>query len=610
MNIIFIFYIPYAPLLLTENTWRKELDENKSIILLIFSSGVLFLGILSITTFYEFELMNENIISQQVHDVDLSSSLFELRVNFMKNIVEMSSFRPEIMNSTIFPENITDQNKGISQNQEREMRKIATDMLEQDSGFEYFFYVLPDGDMYFLEPFEDQLDLVWLNYSFRDWYAGAIGTGSVYLSETYVSAATGNSVIAISIPVYDAESTEKKLNGIWVGTVDLFTVGKSFQDIHFDDEAYVLIVDNRNIIAVDSRRQVESTTIGEFEIDLRNKANLNTIEKTVEKINGVDTLIVFKSIKIGDKDWIVLHLQPQSNAFALADNLLSRFIIVSVIFIGLLGITGKIILLKINNTLKLKKEIEKIDVQKGEFSAMASHELKTPMVPIKGYLEMLLEPGLVGPVTPKQHEILSKIYESVETMEKLILKLLTVQRLDLGEMKWNVSEFDLVDLMDDVHSDNQSMMHPKKICFTNNTKDSAMISSDYAQIKEIFSNLIVNSVDFVSAGGKIDVDGKIMIAGDVDGNSVVFSVTDDGVGISKENQKNLFKKFYQVDTSVTRAHGGAGLGLSICKGLVEGLGGKIWINSDAGHGCSVYFSIPTVFTNNADHKVQKQVTDD
>lgn len=249
--------------------------------------------------------------------------------------------------------------------------------------------------------------------------------------------------------------------------------------------------------------------------------------------------------------------------------------------------------------------LHKIDLQKGEFSAMASHELKTPLVPIKGYLEMLLEPELVGPITPKQREILSKIYESTETMEKLILKLLTVQRLDLGEMNYVISEFDLVDLMNDVHSDNQYLMHPKKICFTNNTKDSAMVSSDYARIKEIFSNLIVNSVDFVSAGGKIDIDGKIMIAGDVDGNSVVFSVTDDGVGISKENQKNLFKKFYQVDTSITRSHGGTGLGLSICKGLVEGLGGKIWINSDAGHGCSIYFSIPIVFKNNADHKVQK-----
>ena len=75
-------------------------------------------------------------------------------------------------------------------------------------------------------------------------------------------------------------------------------------------------------------------------------------------------------------------------------------------------------------------------------------------------------------------------------------------------------------------------------------------------------------------------------------NRIIFSVKDNGIGISKENQKLLFKKFYQIDTSHTRKHGGTGLGLAICKGIVEGLGGMIWVESEVGKGTVFYFSVP------------------
>lgn len=236
------------------------------------------------------------------------------------------------------------------------------------------------------------------------------------------------------------------------------------------------------------------------------------------------------------------------------------------------------------------EQLQSVDKQKGEFAAMASHELKTPIVPIKGYLEMLLEPGLIGTLTPKQKEILTKIYESTETMEKLVLKLLMAQRLDLGEMTWSISEFNLLDLMNNVYSDNQTLMNDgKKITFVNNTKDSKIISSDHDQLIEIFSNLITNSVDFVPVHGIIEINAIVKE------ESILFSVKDNGSGMSKDEQKGLFKKFYQVDTSVTRKHGGTGLGLSICKGLVGGMGGEIWVESEKDKGTTFYFTIPIKF---------------
>jgi signal transduction histidine kinase len=232
------------------------------------------------------------------------------------------------------------------------------------------------------------------------------------------------------------------------------------------------------------------------------------------------------------------------------------------------------------------RELEQIDEQKGEFAAMASHELKTPLVPIKGYLEMLLEEGLIGELGAKQKEVLEKIYQNTELLEKLILRILTAQRLGLGQMKWNLSGFDVFDLMDNVHDSNKSLMSEKRIKFTNLTKDSIMIEADYDQLLQIFSNLIRNSVDFTSTNPEIE------ILAEKKSDEILFSVKDNGVGMDKESQKHLCKKFYQVDTTVRRKHGGTGLGLSICKGLVEGMGGKIWVQSELGTGSTFYFTIP------------------
>jgi signal transduction histidine kinase len=99
--------------------------------------------------------------------------------------------------------------------------------------------------------------------------------------------------------------------------------------------------------------------------------------------------------------------------------------------------------------------------------------------------------------------------------------------------------------------------------------------------------LIRNSVDFVpSKEGKISVEVKIKE------NNLIFSVTDNGPGIPKEKQSNIFKKFYQIDTSATRKHGGTGLGLVICKGITEGLKGKIWLESEIGKGTSFFIYLP------------------
>ena len=131
-------------------------------------------------------------------------------------------------------------------------------------------------------------------------------------------------------------------------------------------------------------------------------------------------------------------------------------------------------------------------------------------------------------------------------------------------------------------------MKDKEIDFIVTDSLNITIKSDQARLRQILDNMIKNAVDFAPIKN-----GKIEVIVNRDNGKMIFHVKDNGVGIPKDKQKNIFKKFYQVDTSHRRKHGGTGLGLVICKGIVEGLGGKIWFESEPGIATEFSFDIPT-----------------
>jgi signal transduction histidine kinase len=114
-----------------------------------------------------------------------------------------------------------------------------------------------------------------------------------------------------------------------------------------------------------------------------------------------------------------------------------------------------------------------------------------------------------------------------------------------------------------------------------------MVYSDNDRISQVFSNLISNALAFLP-----ESDGEIEIGTQDNSNNVTFFVRDNGVGISEEQQKNIFKKFYQVDTSSKRKKDGSGLGLSICEGIVKALGGTMWVKSSLNQGTTFFFDLP------------------
>lgn len=239
---------------------------------------------------------------------------------------------------------------------------------------------------------------------------------------------------------------------------------------------------------------------------------------------------------------------------------------------------------------QIKKQLDHmatIDKQKDNFLSMISHELTTPLFPIKFHTEMLRDPRIFGQLNEEQLNSINEIYQNSIRLEKLIRDVLDAQKLEMKGMKFTRVNFELEQFMSKVEEYNQPLIASKSIEFINSTKDKINLSSDPDRLHQVFTNLIANSVDFVP-----EKTGKIEIGASVRENDVLFYVKDNGIGIPIEKQPDLFKKFYQIDTTVTRSHRGSGLGLNICKGIIEGLGGKIWLESAVGLGTGVYFTIP------------------
>jgi len=239
-----------------------------------------------------------------------------------------------------------------------------------------------------------------------------------------------------------------------------------------------------------------------------------------------------------------------------------------------------------SDTIRQKEEeARKIDIAKDEFLAMITHELKTPLVPIQGYSDILLSEHL-GKLTPKQKERLSIIKSSATSLLDLISDLLDAQKLELGQLRMTKSTKSIKNTIEKAVESLKLQAAERKVKITSKPPD-VIILHDSERITQVLTNLIKNSLTAVKSNtGIIKIEVQDLPS------EVIINVNDNGTGVPTDKQKDLFKKFYQVDASLTRERGGSGLGLAICKGIVENHGGKIWLESTLNVGSTFSFSIP------------------
>lgn len=237
---------------------------------------------------------------------------------------------------------------------------------------------------------------------------------------------------------------------------------------------------------------------------------------------------------------------------------------------------------------KLKDSLEnqvKYEKSRRELIASISHELRTPITSISGYVEGL-EEGIASDTEMFQRYI-SVIKDKTEKLDHLIDDLFQYSQMELGQLNMNMERSNSMELFEEIFGNLEMEFIDNNINFTvKRPLPNVEINLDHYRIRQVVDNLIQN------AKRHVDSDGKISAGAKLKENNIQVFIADNGEGISKEDLQNIFEKFYRGEKSRSRQYGGVGLGLSICKYIIEAHGGRIWVDSKTGHGSTFYFTIP------------------
>jgi signal transduction histidine kinase len=233
------------------------------------------------------------------------------------------------------------------------------------------------------------------------------------------------------------------------------------------------------------------------------------------------------------------------------------------------------------------KQLSELERLRAEFVGVASHELKTPINVMLGYLELLQE-GIYGDISPKQREILQTLTKQANSLTRLVKRLLDISRFEASGGKLDVRRVDLTKLLTTLESSFSVLAAQREISFSvkHGQELPATVLWDEDRINEVLGNLISNAFKFTPRRGQVAI---TVVA---DGQGVSITVQDSGAGISRDQLPHIFDKFYQADNQAQAATKGTGLGLAIAKEIVEAHGGAISVESEVGQGTTFVVTLP------------------
>ena len=228
------------------------------------------------------------------------------------------------------------------------------------------------------------------------------------------------------------------------------------------------------------------------------------------------------------------------------------------------------------------EEIRKLLKQKDEFISQLGHDLKTPLTPIVSLLPIIRERIRDDDVK----KLVDVVIRNANYMKNLVTDTLRLAQLNSRDYRFNLEDLELHDVVEESIEDNRYQFEEKNISPENMVPRGMVVRADKLRLKEVFANLISNSVRYTPEGGRIEFRAR------EEGNEVMVEVRDNGRGLSEEEKERIFDEFYKVDRS-RRDLDTSGLGLTICKKIVERHGGRIWAESDGlGKGTSICFTLP------------------
>ncbi|HDL52692.1 MAG TPA: HAMP domain-containing histidine kinase, partial [Proteobacteria bacterium] len=240
----------------------------------------------------------------------------------------------------------------------------------------------------------------------------------------------------------------------------------------------------------------------------------------------------------------------------------------------------------LERTGRMYRDLKIADEYQKNFIGLVSHELKTPLTVIKGYLA-LLEDGVLKPGHPDTMAALETSLDEVGNLESIVNNIIELSQLDQNDQQVFREEIDVKVLLDDAVSlVGKEIRNQGAEVLINLPPGAMVIHSDRMKVLQVLNQLVSNAVKFSPDAGRITITA-------VPGESgLLFSISDDGVGIPESQLKDIFNRFYQVDITTTRNYEGTGLGLAIVRKIAELMGGRVWVDSREGVGSTFFFEVP------------------
>jgi signal transduction histidine kinase len=222
-----------------------------------------------------------------------------------------------------------------------------------------------------------------------------------------------------------------------------------------------------------------------------------------------------------------------------------------------------------------------------ELVAVLAHELRTPITSIRGYAELMLI-GTAGPLSDEQTEFMQVIQKQTNHLATMIDNLFYLSRLETGRMPLDLEDVNLSQVVGDVIADLRPRADDKGQSLTNAIPIDLFARADASYVAQVLTHLIKNALAYTPENGNIRASGQLQ------GDQVRVDVTDDGIGIAREDQERIFERYFRAAHPLVRETAGAGFGLPIAKSLVEVHGGKLWVESELGQGSTFSFTLPAV----------------
>lgn len=273
-----------------------------------------------------------------------------------------------------------------------------------------------------------------------------------------------------------------------------------------------------------------------------------------------------------------------------------------------------------NEIITKNEKLEKLERIKSDFISIVSHELRTPLTPVKNALS-ILSSGRCGELTENAVKFVNMAKRNVENLTNIINDILDINKIEAGKMDFKYKLMNIHTVIENVRANFDCVAKEHNIVLSTQEEEKLPeIYADSQRLGQVLTNLVSNAIKFTPNGKNITIKSEIKNSNDIiknpyfkeeldklNGNYVVVSVVDEGIGIKEEDLLKAFDKFTQIESSLYRKVGGTGLGLPIAKQLIEAHNGKIWCDSEENKGSSFHFAIPVSSEAVSGQTVQKEL---